>query len=251
LDCADDDCTDFTECNTNSDEICDNEIDDDGDGFIDCDDSDCSSTCIYLETCDNETDDDGDGFVDCEDQDCWNYEGCNTFNNLNNLNNVDVEQCNNNIDDDGDNLIDCEDPDCDISPLCEPQVEVCSDVVDNDNDGYISCLDDECYGFEGCGDCDPFTNNGCSPLQFCHIDKYDGFVPRCLNNPGNKRLNERCNAPDDCAPGLYCIDSGPNSVCLEACYPGVIENCTDSSTTCTPFTDWSYITDSTFYGLCW
>ena len=46
--------------------IVDNEIDDDGDGFIDCDDWDCDDTSdcgISFEDCSNEIDDDGDGLI--------------------------------------------------------------------------------------------------------------------------------------------------------------------------------------------
>jgi hypothetical protein len=49
-------------------EICDNNQDDDGDGVIDCDDSDCGSSSSCVETTDN----DGDGSpagVDCDDND--------------------------------------------------------------------------------------------------------------------------------------------------------------------------------------
>ena len=52
-------------------EICDNGIDDDLDGLIDCDDPDCADfiDCL-VEICDNGEDDDLDGLVDCEDPDC-------------------------------------------------------------------------------------------------------------------------------------------------------------------------------------
>jgi len=58
--------------------ICDEGIDNDNDGFIDCDDSDCSSTfpaCMGpVEICDNDIDDDTDGYTDCEDfQDCTGF----------------------------------------------------------------------------------------------------------------------------------------------------------------------------------
>lgn len=56
-------------------EICDNGIDDDGDGFVDCVDFDCCGIedCgICLEVnCDNGIDDDGDGFIDEDDFDCF------------------------------------------------------------------------------------------------------------------------------------------------------------------------------------
>ena len=60
-------------------EDCSNEIDDDGDGFIDCDDWDCDDTSdcgISFEDCSNEIDDDGDGYIDCDDWDCDETSDC-------------------------------------------------------------------------------------------------------------------------------------------------------------------------------
>lgn len=74
-------------------EICDNGIDDDGDGFVDGDDFDCQERGTQ---CSNGIDDDGDGFIDNEDFDCTET----------------GEECNNGIDDDGDGFTDCDDLDC-------------------------------------------------------------------------------------------------------------------------------------------
>ena len=53
-------------------EACDNGIDDDFDGDIDCDDLDCASLSACIpEVCDNEEDDDLDGSVDCDDDECF------------------------------------------------------------------------------------------------------------------------------------------------------------------------------------
>lgn len=81
-------------------EICNNGIDDDGDGFIDYDDLDCTETG---DECNNGIDDDGDGFIDSEDSDCDGGT---------------IEICNNGIDDDADGLTDCDDPDCVEDPNC-------------------------------------------------------------------------------------------------------------------------------------
>ena len=58
-------------------EICNDGIDNDGDGFTDCDDFDCDSdpNCNN-EICDDGIDNDGDGFTDCEDFDCNSFSGC-------------------------------------------------------------------------------------------------------------------------------------------------------------------------------
>ena len=54
-------------------EICGNNADDDGDGAVDCEDSDCPAC---PEICDNGEDDDGDGDTDCDDSDCSEVESC-------------------------------------------------------------------------------------------------------------------------------------------------------------------------------
>ena len=54
-------------------EDCDNGTDDDGDGDIDCEDSDCPAC---PEICDNGIDDDEDGAADCDDTDCSGAEPC-------------------------------------------------------------------------------------------------------------------------------------------------------------------------------
>ncbi|MCH2583631.1 MAG: hypothetical protein MK138_02570 [Planctomycetes bacterium] len=74
-------------------EDCDNGADDDGDGDVDCEDSDCPAC---PEICDNGIDDDRDGKADCRDLDC---PAC-------------PEICDNGIDDDRDRDIDCDDEDC-------------------------------------------------------------------------------------------------------------------------------------------
>ncbi len=45
--------------------------DDDGDGFINCSDSDCSTHASCPEDCFNGTDDDADGDIDCSDSECF------------------------------------------------------------------------------------------------------------------------------------------------------------------------------------
>jgi hypothetical protein len=57
-------------------EICDNDLDDDGDQAIDCADSDCAGSPLCVEICDNQRDDDADLAVDCDDTDCAAAEIC-------------------------------------------------------------------------------------------------------------------------------------------------------------------------------
>ena len=56
-------------------ERCDNNIDDDENGFTDCDDAACtkqpkSDVSCRIEVCTNSIDDDEDGLTDCQDPDC-------------------------------------------------------------------------------------------------------------------------------------------------------------------------------------
>ena len=98
----------FLPSSTYAQEICDNGIDDDGNGLIDCADRDnCqfNSACLNKEICNNGKDDDGDGFIDCFDGDCGNSTSC------------EVEaDCGNGIDDDGDGFYDSYDGDCLVHP---------------------------------------------------------------------------------------------------------------------------------------
>ena len=58
-------------------EICTNNIDDDGDGDKDCEDSDCKGKPTSLGfTCCDKNDNDWDGKVDCADSDCVGAAGC-------------------------------------------------------------------------------------------------------------------------------------------------------------------------------
>lgn len=65
-------------------------------------------TPILIEICDNGMDDDGDGFIDCRDSDCASLSFCLG----------EGGSCSDGIDNDGDSLIDCTDPDCDSASNC-------------------------------------------------------------------------------------------------------------------------------------
>lgn len=61
-------------------EVCDDEIDNDGDGRVDCDDADCEGSALcgvlppysipFEDDCDDGIDNDYDGLVDCDDPEC-------------------------------------------------------------------------------------------------------------------------------------------------------------------------------------
>jgi len=104
--------------------------------------------CIGLSVevnCSDTVDNDGDGMVDCDDTDCTSDPACAP---------APVENCTDGIDNDGDGAIDCADGDCTSDPACQPllvvPVEDCSDGIDNDGDGKIDCKDKDCKKTAAC-----------------------------------------------------------------------------------------------------
>jgi len=96
---------------SNCAEICDDTIDNDGDGNIDCADEKCAtdSHCSERDYCEDTVDNDGDLFTDCADPDCESDISCreNVWHNG-------EHHCADGINNDPlkDDLIDCADPDC-------------------------------------------------------------------------------------------------------------------------------------------
>ena len=78
------------------------------------------------ENCTNGTDDDGDGQIDCEDSDCDLDPACATP----------PENCSNGTDDDGDGLVDCNDPDCAADPNCQAPPSGFSFIASDETANY-------------------------------------------------------------------------------------------------------------------
>jgi len=173
-----------TYCDPESD--CSDNIDNDYDSLVDCDDADCEwdPACLPPESCDNGVDDDGDGDADCDDSDCFTEPPCNP-----------EGDCSNNVDDDLDGQTDCCDSDCDSDPIC---TELCDDGIDNDCDNDADCDDDECDSEPQCnpeGNC----NNGIDDDADGDTDCDDAD---CVNDPACQT------GPEDCANGID--DDGDN-----------------------------------------
>lgn len=126
------------------------------DAFAGCETTLCAWICGYepKALCHNELDDDGDGLVDCADPDCAaesGDDGCAEGDSI---------SCADGLDNDGDNLVDCEDVVCPEDagldnlgrcrePTCaafcsESSLELCADEIDNDGDGASDCHDVTC-----------------------------------------------------------------------------------------------------------
>ncbi len=190
------------------DESCDNGIDDDGDGKIDCLDSDCAADAACQttpENCVNGVDDDGDSQIDCQDSDCSADAACQTAS----------ENCVNGSDDDGDGLVDCLDPDCANAPSCQAAAEVCQNGLDDDGDGYTDCQDLDCVNDAACQSSAENCQNGID-------DDADGLAdcldPDCASNQACAQPAEDCaNQFDDDHDGLIdCADiqdCGTAAVC--------------------------------------
>ena len=104
------------------------------------------------EICDNDVDDDADGDVDCADEQCRDFPGC-----IAALYAAPGEICGNGVDDDGNGLVDCADFACLNDPDCQGALyaapgEICNNGVDDDGDGDVDCMDADCAEHPDCAD---------------------------------------------------------------------------------------------------
>ena len=137
---------------------CDDELDNDADGWTDLDDPDCDGTGYGTESgigesaCNDGLDNDNDGLVDAFDAFCQ-FRGADEITEApTNL----LSSCNDESDNDGDGYIDLLDPSCeksngatenggfDTSFWNDPQ---CFNEIDDDGDGDIDGLDAGCEGW--------------------------------------------------------------------------------------------------------
>ena len=104
--------------------------------------------------CDDGIDNDGDGYLDCADWDCDYDPACGGEGGSDDS----ETDCDDGIDNDSDGYLDCEDWDCDYDPACggeggsEESETVCDDGIDNDSDGYLDCEDWDCDDDPACAD---------------------------------------------------------------------------------------------------
>ena len=182
-------------------EVCDDRIDNDGNGRTDCADQGCDCATpdaagIVLgpeRDCQDGLDDDGDGRVDCYDEDCMS--ACAGAEYAAPVPTRAREtRCHDGEDDDGDGWVDCRDPDC-IDHCATPAYAAprarreygCFDGVDDDGDGAVDCDDVDCLA--ACRGAEY-----AAPIPSYETDCGDGF-----DNDADGRVDR---ADPDCQPSV-------------------------------------------------
>jgi len=132
--------------------LCNDGIDNDGDGCADSEDSDCGGK----ETkCYDNIDNDCDGLVDCADLEGCDPGACGYGCACEHGKKIE-RHCSGGDDNDGDGLTDCDDPDCqfgnpnkwDGADHCWE--DTCNDGLDKDGDGLTDCDDPDCANDPAC-----------------------------------------------------------------------------------------------------
>ena len=218
-------------------EVCNNKIDDTGNGKVDCGDSSCATdpACKNrpkVEICDNKQDDTGNGLIDCADPICANAPACATK-----PEKPAVEICDNKQDDTGNGLVDCADPTCANDPACatkpeKPAVEICNNKIDDTGNGLIDCADPTCAADPACATkpekpaveiCDnkqDDTGNGlvdcadptCANLPVCN--SYKPLIGEICDNGEDDDGDSLVDCDDpDCASAPFCTGKIQSSSC--------------------------------------
>lgn len=142
IDNDDPDCTDGDneDDSTFGQYLCNDGIDNDADGLIDSEDDDCGDGFDRESTCTDGSDNDGDGWTDDDDPDCdQGDEEDSSFDG--------TTTCTDGLDNDADGDIDVEDADCTSGLDDETN---CANGIDDDLDGWTDEEDGEC-GDQGSG----------------------------------------------------------------------------------------------------
>jgi cysteine-rich repeat protein len=175
---------DTTLCTAPEVENCNVAGDEDNDGDSDCEDADCAADpdCIETNNCDDNIDNDLDGLLDCLDTvQCAADAACTETGAECQAPGVDV------VDDDGDGLIGCLDADCAAEPVCA--VLTCPDGVIGAGEECDGAL----FGNETCAsqtaNAQPLGNLACNAA--CQIDA-TGCTAVVCNNNGVVDGTEQC-----------------------------------------------------------
>jgi hypothetical protein len=228
---------------TTKSEICNDNIDNDGDGRVDCFDTDCATAAncqTVQENCTNGVDDDGDGLVDCLDTaDCGTHASCQTA----------QENCTNGIDDDGDGQIDCNDSDCSTHASCQTsnctENSIFFDSPQTCQTGYTCGLNDQMQAT-----CLP--DSAFAGGTFYGACGGNGECPKgsgCFNIDGGMCAPYCSDTHLDCPTGGACYYGIEGSDTLGLCGP--TDNCDPvAGTGCTTAGDGCFFVGVSDAGLC-
>lgn len=179
-------------------EDCSNIIDDDGNGFADCDDPACAEATVCAdEICDNEVDDDADGRIDCDDRECNGDPACGGDGDADGDADGDGDgDSDGDADGDGDGDADGDgDGDSDGDP-CDPFTEECDFPCDSNDDCQLVLNMMNCCGGH------PHTPDGEMDLAVCAtaaptelVDLFICVIPWSSGDPIPS-------VPEACSP--YC-----------------------------------------------
>lgn len=225
------------------DQYCNDGIDNDGDGLIDCDDPECPFTSpwcgenyglapppegpedsVYL--CADRFDNDGNGQFDCGDDKCQAIaETCC-------LRELDDASCSDGLDNDGNGFRDCQDFGCSRSnyvTVCDAETRgretpalACSDGRDNDGDDLVDCADADCQNV-------PLPDGSTCPTL-----EPESSVEACSDgrdNDGNGFADCRdrgCSRANDSAVRQLCCPGGDpsgNEGAAGTCDDGIDNDC--------------------------
>ena len=213
---------------TNAEEICGDSIDNDEDGQIDCDDTECSN----LFECKNPPFDAGPA-VDAgpmpldsgssqstDTGSSSSTDSGSTSSSDGGSSSQTDEICDDGIDNDGDLMTDCADEDCYGVGDCPLGPEDCVDGMDNNGDGRTDCADPMCEGDEACG--------GSQATLPC------GDLVMCLNSCLDQECTEACRSQGSAdslalAQAVIACDSENGCQSDPNC---LAEHCADQSEAC-------------------
>ena len=225
------DCTiDTSECVTEDQEICDNGLDDDTDGLVDCEDPDCiaSPACGGSATC-------GNGIVEpgeeCDDGNTADGDGCDArcrFEGTPGCGNGRVdsgEECDT---DDflgatceslgfaGGRLLCAMDCTYDTSECVTENQETCDNGIDDDADGLIDCEDPDCAADPACGSSSICGNGILEPGEECddgNTADGDGCDAQCRFEGTPGCGNGRLDPGEECDDGNTVNGDGCDARC--------------------------------------
>lgn len=206
-------------------ELCNNGVDDDCDGILDCRDvCEPASLCRCEprereDQCGDGLDQDCDGQTDCADLDCISAPACEPMRIPTCGISEGADECGNGDDDDCDGRADCDDADCRAAcggcGVDPPATELrCDDGIDDDCDYTVDCRDFDCAvpGFEVM--CTDAVDNDCDHRVDCDDPNCRG-VGSCPLCTVAERGLDCANMLDDDCDGLVDLEDTDDCMVID------------------------------------